>query len=114
MAIPILMDYLVCTLIGFLAGTSVTWLYIRTRKQTPSIGHVIETTMISKNVYELEMMSSHLNQIVSQLKDSSDELSEKVFNVRDIELSLASLEDMENDIEDLGISLEIDVLDKNK
>jgi hypothetical protein len=70
--------------------------------------------MISKNVYELDMMSSQLNQIVSRLKDSSDEFTEKIFNVRDIELSLTALEDMGKDIEDLGISIELDVLEKNK
>jgi hypothetical protein len=59
-------------------------------------------------------MSSQLNQIVSRLKDSSDEFTEKIFNVRDIELSLTALEDMGKDIEDLGISIELDVLEKNK
>ncbi|MHA2163536.1 MAG: hypothetical protein ACXABF_14030 [Candidatus Thorarchaeota archaeon] len=114
MGIPIFVDYIVCTLIGFGAGALVTWLIFRNKKQTRSIGLVIDTAMISKNVYELDMMSSQLNQIVSRLKDSSDEFTEKIFNVRDIELSLTALEDMGKDIEDLGISIELDVLEKNK
>ena len=100
MIITILEDYLICTFIGFAAGALVTWFYVRTRMQIRSIGQVIDTALISKNVYELEMMSSQLNQIVSRLKDSSDELTEKILDVRDIELSLASLDDIEKNIED--------------
>jgi len=66
-----------------------------------------------RNVLELEILSKHLNQIVSRIQECNDDLSEKVLNMRDIELNFPPFTELKS-IEDLDTLLDLEVLQKNK
>lgn len=114
MAITILIDYILCICIGIGIGLIASWIYRKRKNKTQAIGHIIETAMMERNVLELDILSKHLNQIVSRIQECNDDLSEKVLNMRDIEFSLSSYPELRKSIEDLGTQLDIDILEKNK
>jgi ferritin-like protein len=114
MAITILIDYTLCISLGIGIGVLASWIYHTRKYKTKVIGHIIETAMIERNVLELEVLSKHLNQIVSRIQECNDDLSEKILNMQDIEFSLSSYPELKKSIENLDSFLDPDVLEKNK
>jgi ferritin-like protein len=114
MAIPILVDYTLCVCLGIGIGVIASLMYHKRKNKTKAIEHVIDTAIMERNVLELSILSKHLNQIVSRIQECNDDLSEKVFNMRDIEFSLSSYPELRKSIEDFDTQLDIDVLEKNK
>ena len=114
MAITILIDYTLCISLGIGIGVLASWIYHKRKNKTKVIGHIIETAMMERNVLELEILSKHLNQIVSRIQECNDDLSEKILNMQDIEFSLSSYPELKKSIEDLDSFLDPDVLEKNK
>ncbi len=78
-----------------------------------AISKIIDTAMIENNVFELEALSMDLIQLVSKIMDSSEELSSQVVNVRDIELDLKSLYDLEK-TNNIDVPSEVDVLETDE
>ena len=113
MGITLLVDYTLCISLGIGIGLIAFWIYYNRKNKTKAIGHIIETTLMERNVLELGILSEHLNQIVSRIQECNDDLSEKVLNMRDIELSLSQFSELKS-IEDLDTLLDLDVLEKNK
>jgi hypothetical protein len=114
MAITILIDYTLCISLGIGIGVIASWIYSKRKNKTKVIGHIIETAMMERNVLELEILSKHLNQIVSRIQECNDDLIEKILNMQDIEFSLSSYPELRKSIEELGTQLDLDVLEKNK
>ena len=78
-----------------------------------AISKIIDTAMIENSVFELEALSMDLIQLVSKIMDSSEELSSQVVNVRDIELDLKSLYDLEK-TNNIDVPSEVDVLETDE
>ena len=93
-------------------GILISWAYNKNMNKKNAMGKIIETAMIENNVLELEVLSTNLIQLVSKIKDSSEELNNQVINARDIELDLKSLFDTEK-IKNIDIPLEADILETN-
>ena len=84
--------------------------YYKNIINTKTIGQVIETSIIKKNVNDLERLSNNLSQLVSKIKSCNDELNIQISNIRDIELTSSITESKKMDGTDLPI--EEDVLEK--
>ena len=113
MAITILEDYFICTLIGFGFGLLASWVYTKARMEKNSLGQIIETALIERNVYDLEKLSNSLNQLVMKIKECSEELNERILNARDIELELSSIPTLKKNIEDVEYPVNWEILEKN-
>ena len=68
--------------------------------------------MMERNVLELEILSKYLNRIVSMIQECNEDLSDKLFSLRDIEFNLSSYPGLRKSIEDLSTQLDIDILEK--
>ena len=62
---------------------------------------------------ELELLSSHLNELVMRIRDCGEEFKTHLVLARDIEFDLAALVELEK-IDDLDALLDMDSLEKNK
>ena len=96
--------------LGLILGIFLSWEFYKYMNEKKAISKIIDTAMIENNVFELEALSMDLIQLVSKIMDSSEELSSQVVNVRDIELDLKSLYDLEK-INNIDVPSEVDVLE---
>lgn len=82
------------------------------RKKT--IGNIIETAMIEKNVIELEILSNYVTQILSRLTQCNDDLKERIHTIRDVELNTTLVSDLVQNIDDFEPPLDLDIREENK
>jgi hypothetical protein len=80
--------YFVGAVIGFIVGIFVARFYFKTSIRQRELGRVIECAMIQKNVSNLESLSNTLNQLVSEIQEESEVLSNQMKLAQDIELNL--------------------------
>ena len=81
------------------------------RKKT--IGNIIESAMIEKNVIELEILSNYVTQILSRLTQCNDDLKERIHTIRDVELNATLVSDLVQ-IDDFEPPLDLDIREENK
>jgi hypothetical protein len=113
MILEVILDYLTYIAFGFLIGIFISWAFSKQQNKTKHIARVIDAAFIEKNVSELVELTVYLDQVISLIKVSSDELNERVKITRDIEIGLTSLRDKKLNIEELDLKNDIDILEKN-
>lgn len=77
------------------------------------LAKIIDAAMIEKKVSELSELSTYLDQVVSLLRTSSDELNERVKLTRDIEIGLQTPENEKLNFDELDLKKNIEILEKN-
>jgi hypothetical protein len=85
--LEIVEEYILGGIFGFIAGVFVTRLFFKHTIQVKTIGKVIEWAMIEKKILQLGSMSTTLNQLISDIKSSAEEVTEKQKIAQDIEVN---------------------------
>ena len=106
-------DALFYGVLGLILGIILSREFYKYMNENKAISKIIDTAMIENNVFELEALSMDLIQLVSKIMDSSEELNSQVVNVRDIELDLKSLYDLEK-TNNIDSSSDVDVLETDE
>lgn len=88
LVLDMIKTYFVGAVIGFIVGIFVARFYFKTSIRQRELGRVIECAMIQKNVSNLESLSNTLNQLVSEIQEESEVLSNQMKLAQDIELNL--------------------------
>lgn len=86
--LDIIKTYFVGAVIGFIVGIFIARFYFKTSIRQRELGRVIECAMIQKNVSNLELLSNTLNQLVSEIQEESEVLSNQMKLAQDLELNL--------------------------
>jgi hypothetical protein len=114
MYLEILVDYLLCLVTGIAMGTIITWMYFRSRLEKRSLAHVIDAAMIEKNVNELNNIMTYMNQATALLKTSTEELSDRITIIQDIELNVEQESTLKLQLDELDLEKSFEILEKNK
>lgn len=85
--LEILEEYILGGIFGLIAGVFITRLYFKHTIQVKTIGKVIEWAMIEKKIMQLGSMSTTLNQLISDIKSSAEEVTEKLKTAQDLEIN---------------------------
>lgn len=88
MVLELLEQYLVGGTVGFIIGIIVARIYFSSKIEMTNIGQVIEYAMIHKNITRLGSMTLLLNKLVADLKECSEEITDKLELSKDIEQEL--------------------------
>ena len=88
MVLEIIETYIVGGVVGFVVGVVVSRIYFKSRIESKAIGHVIEYAMIHGNIERLSSMSASLSQLVADLQECSEDITEQLELTQDIEGSL--------------------------
>jgi len=110
MGILNVIDTIFYGVLGMILGILFTRMFYINLNKKNALGKIIETALIEENVLELEEFSTSLIQLVSKIKDSSEELNAQIVNARDIELNLKSHYDSKK-INDIDMPSVVEILD---
>ncbi len=88
MVLEIIETYIVGGVVGFVVGVVVSRIYFKSRIESKTIGQVIEYAMIHENIARLSSMSASLYQLVADIQECSEEITEQLELTQDIEGSL--------------------------
>lgn len=110
MSILNVIDTIFYGVLGMILGILLTWTFNKKYNKKNALGKIIETALIEENVLELEELSTSLIQLMSKIKDSSEELNTQVVNARDIELNLKSHYDSKK-INNIDMPLVVEILE---
>jgi hypothetical protein len=113
MVLEIYVDYLFCIAFGIAMGIIITWTYFRFRLEKRNLAQVIDAAMIEKNVNELNDIMTYMNQATALLNTSTEELSNRIKIIQDIELNVEQVSTLELQLDELGLEKGIDILEKN-
>ena len=113
MALNLNQDYLAFIVIGFMLGIFVTWIYNKQQNKTKHLAKIIEGAIIGKKVSEISELSKYLDQIVTLLRRTSDELNEQIKLTRDIEIGPQTPEDEKQNFDEEDLKKNIEILEKN-
>ena len=92
MVLEIIETYLIGGVVGFVVGVVVSRIYFKSRIESKAIGQVIEYAMIHGNIERLSSMSASLSQLVADIQECSEEITEQLELTKDIEGSLVQHE----------------------
>jgi hypothetical protein len=107
MVLEVIENLLLSGIIGFVIGIVAARVYFKTRLQMKNIGQLIEYAMIEKNIRQLEILTTSLNRLIVDLKESSEELGEQIKMANDIEMDVRPK--IDSDIEELDLVEELQV-----
>lgn len=97
LVLEVIETYLVGGVIGFVVGVVVARIYFKSRIELKNIGQVIEYSLIHENITRLNSMTSNLAQLVDEMKDCSEDITEKLEQTKDIEADLINNEKKRNE-----------------
>ena len=114
MILEIDVDYILCIVFGVALGVIITWAFFRFRLEKRSLAQVIDTAMIEKNVNELNDIMTFMNQATALLQTSTEELSNRIKVIQDIELDVEPASTLKLQLDELGLEKGFEILEKNK
>jgi hypothetical protein len=88
MVLEVIETYFVGGVLGFVVGVLVSRIYFKSRIESKAIGQVIEYAMIHGNIERLSSLSASLSQLVVDIQECSEEITEQLELTQDIEGSL--------------------------
>jgi len=95
MVLEVIETYLLVGVVGFVVGIIVSRIYFKSKIESKTIGQVIEYAMIHQNVTRLSSMTASLSQLVAGISECSEEITEQLEIVKDIEEDLVRTEKKE-------------------
>ena len=106
LVLDIIKTYFVGAVIGFTVGVFVARFYFKTSIRQRELGRIIECAMIQKNVSNLGSLSNTLNQLVSEIQEESEVLSNQMKLAQDLELNLRPNHNNDDEIQEKIIAEE--------
>jgi len=95
MVLEVIETYLIVGVVGFVVGIIVSRIYFKSKIESKTIGQIIEYAMIHQNVTQLSSMTASLSKLVASISECSEEITEQLEIVKDIEEDLARTEKKE-------------------
>ena len=85
--IEVIETHIVMTIIGFIVGVFTTKYYYERTVKNVALGRIIEFSMITKSIQNLNQLSSSLHEVIQGMNRCSEELDEQLRFSNDIEKS---------------------------
>jgi len=85
MVTEVIETHVLVGIVGVIIGAAISRFYFQRRIQQKNIGQAIEFAVIEKQIIQLESMMKKHNGLVDEIKACSDEISERIELIRDIE-----------------------------
>jgi peptidoglycan hydrolase CwlO-like protein len=93
--LEVIETYLIGGAVGFVVGVIVSRIYFKSKIESKTIGHMIEYAMIRQNVTQLSSMTASLSKLVAGISECSEEITEQLEIIKDIEEDLSRTEKKE-------------------
>lgn len=103
MILEIDVDYLLCIAFGIAMGIIITRTFFRFKLEKRSLAQVIDAAMIEKNVNELNDIMTYMNQATALLNTSTEELSNRIKIIQEIELNVEPVSTLKLQLDELGL-----------
>lgn len=97
MVLEVIETYLIVGVVGFIVGVIVARIYFKSKIESKTIGQIIEYAMIHQNVTQLSSMTASLSKLVAGISECSEEITEQLEIVKDIEEDLVRTEKKEGE-----------------
>jgi hypothetical protein len=78
---------------GLIVGVIIARFYFKSRIETKNIGQVIEYAMVHKDIKRLVSMAKRLETLVEGLEGCSEDITNRLELVEDIEINFTSIEE---------------------
>ena len=85
MLIDAIESYLIVGALGFIGGIVISRIYFKSKYETKALGQLIDYSMIDNKINELHSMTTILNRLVFDIKENSEDITEKIELIKDIE-----------------------------